>query len=271
MRLLTWNIRAGGGVRLPRIAEAIIAHDADVLVLTEYRSGEAGQRLRAVLRDQGYVWLSPPEPPAIRNGVLIACREKPRSVAHVTEHVPEPWRMLSVTIGRMRLFGIYMPNLRAKIPYWEALIDAAGPHARAHTLALGDFNTCRAFLDEPGATDATAPFMDKILEVGFRDVWRDRFPDGREFSWYSHRGNGFRIDHAFASHRLARRIGEIRYSHIERTSGLSDHSALLIDVGGPAVACSLGHAQVAPPRGGAPRCGIAPSLPPAGGRRLGRP
>jgi exodeoxyribonuclease-3 len=233
MRLLTWNIRAGGGVRLARIAEAIVAHDADVLVLTEYRSGEAGKRLRAVLLDQGYVWLSPVEPPAISNGVLIASRMKPRAVAHVTEHVPEPWRMLTVTVGQIRLFGIYMPNLRAKIPYWEALIDAAVPHVKARTLAVGDFNTCRAFVDEPGATDVTAKFMDKIQAAGFRDVWRDRFPEGREYSWYSHRGNGFRIDHAFASSHLAKRIGTITYSHVERTSGLSDHSALIIDIQQP--------------------------------------
>src|ERR1019366_6389026 len=168
MRLVTWNIRAGGGTRLPRIAEAIAVHQADVLVLTEYRSGEAGQRLRMVLRDQGYVWLSPVEPPGIRNGVLIATRTKPGSIAHVTEHVPEPWRMLTVTIDRVRVFGIYMPNLKAKIPYWEALIDASRPHSGRHALAIGDFNTCRAFVDEPGATDRTAPFMDKILAAGFR-------------------------------------------------------------------------------------------------------
>jgi exodeoxyribonuclease-3 len=230
MRLVTWNIRAGGGTRLPRIAEAIAVHQADVLVLTEYRSGEAGQRLRMVLRDQGYVWLSPVEPPGIRNGVLIATRSKPASIAHVTEHVPEPWRMLTVTIDRVRVFGIYMPNLKAKIPYWEALIDASRPHSGRHALAIGDFNTCRAFVDEPGATDRTALFMDKILAAGFHDVWRDRFPDGREFSWYSHRGNGFRVDHAFASRRLAPRIGDVRYSHVERAVGVSDHSALVLDI-----------------------------------------
>jgi exonuclease III len=234
MRLLTWNIRAGGGARLPRIGEAIAAHDADVLVLTEYRSGEAGQRLRAVLRDLGYLWLSPVEPPGIRNGVLIASRLKPRAPAHVADHVPEPWRMLAVTIERTRLFGIYMPNLKAKIPYWEALIEASFPHADGRALALGDFNTCRAYLDESSATDATALFLDKIQAAGYRDVWRDRFPDGREYSWYSHRGNGFRIDHAFASPGLARRIGAIRYSHVERISGLSDHSALLVDIERPA-------------------------------------
>ena len=139
--------------------------------------------------------------------------------------------MLAATIERVRVFGIYMPNLKAKIPYWEALIAASGPHAGGRALALGDFNTCRAYVDEPGATDATALFLDKIQDAGFRDVWRDRFPDGREYSWYSHRGNGFRIDHAFASPRLARQIGAIRYSHAERTAGLSDHSALIVELG----------------------------------------
>jgi exodeoxyribonuclease-3 len=230
MRLVTWNIRAGGGTRLERIAQAIALHQADVLVLTEYRSGEAGKRLRAVLRDQGFVWLSPVEPPGICNGVLIATRVRPGSIAHVTEHVPEPWRMLTVTIDRVRVFGIYMPNLKAKIPYWEALIEASRSHSRRHALAIGDFNTCRAFVDEPGATDRTALFMDRILASGFRDVWRDRFPDGREFSWYSHRGNGFRVDHAFVSSPLALRIGDIRYSHAERAIGVSDHSALLLDI-----------------------------------------
>jgi exodeoxyribonuclease III len=231
LRLLTWNIRAGGGTRLARIAAALALHAADVLVLTEYRSGAAGVGLRALLRDMGYVWLSLVEPPGISNGVLIAARRKPGSVAHVCEHVPEPWRMLTMTIDRIRLFGIYMPNLKAKIPYWEALIDAAGPHAARHAIAIGDFNTCRAFLDEPGATDVTARFLDRIQDAGFRDVWRDRFPDGREFSWYSHRGNGFRVDHAFASPGLSRRIGAIHYSHAERVSGLSDHSALLVEIG----------------------------------------
>jgi exonuclease III len=138
--------------------------------------------------------------------------------------------MLTVTIDRMRLFGVYMPNLKAKIPYWEALIDASRRHSGRHALAIGDFNTCRAFVDEPGATDRTAPFMDKIQAAGFRDIWRDRFPDGREFSWYSHRGNGFRVDHAFVSPRLALRIGDVRYSHAERAVGVSDHSALLLDI-----------------------------------------
>ena len=231
MRLLTWNIRAGGGARLGPIAAALACHQADVLVLTEYRSGVAGIRLRAMLRDMGYVWLSPVEPPGIRNGVLIASRRKPGSTALLAAHVPEPWRMLTATFDRVRVFGVYMPNLKVKIPYWEALIAAAAPHANRHALAIGDFNTCRAFVDEPGAIDRTAHFIDRIEAAGYRDLWRDRFPEGREFSWYSHRGNGFRVDHAFVSPPLARRIGTIGYSHAERAAGISDHSALVLEIG----------------------------------------
>ena len=48
MRLLAWNIRQGGGTRLSRIIAAIVQHEADVLVLSEYCGGESGERLRAV-------------------------------------------------------------------------------------------------------------------------------------------------------------------------------------------------------------------------------
>jgi hypothetical protein len=54
MRLLVWNIRQGGGSRLARIAHAVVRHEADILVLSEYRGGEAAGRLRAALALLGY-------------------------------------------------------------------------------------------------------------------------------------------------------------------------------------------------------------------------
>jgi hypothetical protein len=56
MRLLAWNIRQGGGSRLGRIADALVRHEADVLVLSEYRGGEAATRLREVLNTRGYAY-----------------------------------------------------------------------------------------------------------------------------------------------------------------------------------------------------------------------
>ncbi len=49
MRLLAWNIRAGGGARIEAIVTALAQREAQILVLSEYRDGVAGARLRAAL------------------------------------------------------------------------------------------------------------------------------------------------------------------------------------------------------------------------------
>jgi exodeoxyribonuclease-3 len=232
LRLMAWNIRQGGGTRLPRITAAIAEHEADVLIISEYRGGESGERLRIALAALGYFHVTAPIPPSAGgNGVLIAARRPFDDGGAVADAVPEPYRMVRAYFGPLRVYGVYMPNLLKKVPYWESLIAAlAAEPLQADALAIGDFNTCRAYVDEPGAIDVCAHFMDGIEAIGFCDLWRRRYPDGREFSWYSTRGNGFRIDHAFLSPALTGRAGEIRYSHDERLGGLSDHSALILDL-----------------------------------------
>jgi exonuclease III len=229
-RVLAWNIRQGGGSRLPAIAEALARHDADILVLSEYRGGDSAYRLREMLQRLGYAHVTTPLPPPGRSGVLIAARRRFRSHSALTLDLPEPYRLVTVEIAGLCVCGVYMPNLRAKVPYWEALIAALANRSGEPALAIGDFNTCRAYVDEAGAIDATAYFMDRVEAIGFRDLWRHRYPDGREYSWYSTRGNGFRIDHAFLSPALAAGAGTIAYSHDERLAGLSDHSPLIVDL-----------------------------------------
>ena len=230
MRLLAWNIRHGGGSRLVGIMAAIIRHDADVLILSECRGGESARRLCVALAASGYRHFTRLLPPPGRTGVLIASRRRFIECGVLCGRLDEPWRLIDVDLGVLRLTGVYMPNLLRKIPYWQSVVDASALRADGHALAIGDFNTCRAYVDETGAIDGTAYFMDHMDAIGFRDLWRDRNPDGREYSWYSHRGNGFRIDHAFLSPALAARAGAISYSHEERLAGLSDHSLLLLDL-----------------------------------------
>ena len=74
MRLLAWNIRQGGGSRLPRIADALKRHDADIVVLSEYRGGPSAPRLCAALHALGYSHATTLVPPPSCNGVLVAAR-----------------------------------------------------------------------------------------------------------------------------------------------------------------------------------------------------
>src|SRR5436305_9053593 len=94
LRLHAWNIRQGGGTRLPRIIAALAQHEADVLVISEYRGGESGERLRAALAALGYPHVTAPTPAAGGNGVLIAARRPFDDGGSVTEAVPDPCRMV---------------------------------------------------------------------------------------------------------------------------------------------------------------------------------
>ena len=228
VRVFAWNIRQGGGARLSRIADALARHDADILVLSEYRGGASGDRLRAALETLGYGYTTTLAPPPGRSGVLIAARFAFDDYGAVGGGLPEPYRMVGAEFPAFQLIGIYMPNLLAKVPYWEALI-ARMRKTGGRALAVGDFNTCRPYLDEPGAIDRTAHYMDRIAEIGFCDLWRRRNPYLREYSWFSTRGNGFRIDHAFLSPGLVDCAGAVRYSHEERLTGISDHSPLILE------------------------------------------
>src|SRR5205823_2485580 len=177
LRLLAWNIRQGGGTRLAAIGDALAGHDADILVISEYRGGDSANRLGGALAGLGYRHATTLVPPLGKNGVLIAARHPFREHGPVSDAVPEPYRMVRVEFEGLLLCGIYMPNLLRKVPYWEALVGRLAGDADGNALAIGDFNTCRAYVDEPGAIDATAHFIDKVEATGFCDLWRRRYPD----------------------------------------------------------------------------------------------
>jgi hypothetical protein len=116
VRVFAWNIRQGGGARLSRIADALRRHDADILVLSEYRGGASGDRLRASLETLGYGYTTTLSPPPGRSGVLIAARFAFDDYGVVGGELPEPYRMVGVEFAAFHLVGTYMPNLLGKGP-----------------------------------------------------------------------------------------------------------------------------------------------------------
>jgi exodeoxyribonuclease III len=229
IRILSWNIRHGGGSRLPRIVDAISAYQPDVIILCEFRlSGDAF--LRKALFQHGYESVARGGCPRKCNGVVIASKLPLKRKRVLSRRVEDPHRMVVAEFEDLHVVGVYMPNLLRKTPYWDAVLRSARHFKSRPTLLIGDFNTTRHFVDEPGQVCKTSPYMDLIEAAGFRDLWRHRNPEAREYSWYSHRGNGYRLDHAFFSASLADRVQEVWYSHAERQAGLSDHSIILADI-----------------------------------------
>jgi len=59
-------------------------------------------------------------------------------------------------------------------------------------------------------------------------LWRRQHSEVRDYTWYSSAGNGFRLDHAFASPAAASAVAGVWLDHAPRLSGASDHSAVVV-------------------------------------------
>ncbi len=230
MRFLTWNIRQGGRKNRLQVAERLAHHAPDVVVLTEFRSNEVGEFLWERLDEMGLHHRAAGPAEAKTNTVMIAAREPITVRDGLADHLDRPHRLLDVVVDGIHLTGVHMPNMAAKRPYWQAVIRAGRERLSRPAVVMGDFNTGRHFLDENGATFSSTDLMEEFEAMGFADPWRERNPEAREFTWYSpNAGNGFRLDHVFASPPMQARIRDVRYSHIEREEGLSDHSIMILD------------------------------------------
>lgn len=200
-------------------------------MLTELRANATGERLVAALGASGYATAVPGAPPRT-NAVLLASRLPVRAARSLDAALPEPWKLRRAETAALYAAGVHLPVLRGKIPYWDSVLAAArAPDAPC--LFIGDFNTGRNDLDrDPAGMRFVGPdSMDHMAAAGFTDLWRARHPRRREYSWFSTpRGNGFRLDHAFGTARIAAAVAACRFDHAARLAGLTDHAALVLDL-----------------------------------------
>ena len=244
MKLLAWNIQHGGGARLARIVEELAAYDADVIALTEYRVGP-GKVLCSAMRERGWPYAETTAPTGNENGIVTfsrtpMLRSRPCPVA--PEHRAR-WLDLDLPEQGFGIGVLHIPAAGSskthplnvsKGRYWDTVLRVAAARLHESFMLIGDWNTGAHRIDEKGKTFVCAEHFCKLSELGWTDMWRHH-NSGTEWTWYSKlkggaRGNGFRLDHCFATPSLAPRITSCRYSHREREAGISDHSCLILEI-----------------------------------------
>jgi exodeoxyribonuclease-3 len=244
VRILSWNIQHGGGSRLPRIIEEITAYDPDFVAVTEYRAAP-GAVLGAAMKERGLPYCQTTNPSESRNGIAVfsrgpiflkPCAAPPESqVRWIDIDLPEYG--FSVCALHIMAAGstVNSPCNIAKARFWNAVLANAKSRLQEPCLLIGDWNTGAHRLDEAGRTFVCAEQFASLSAIGWTDMWRHHHPGATEWTWYSKfkggaRGNGFRLDHAFATPSLLPRVTSCRYSHAERDAGVSDHSLVIVDV-----------------------------------------
>jgi exonuclease III len=238
----------GGGSRIDGISAALAESGTDICVLSEYTKASS-ERLIHSLAARGFVHQLHTEPAEFWGGVLVASRG-PIERGDV-DNCPSPDRWLHVVVknAAIEIGAAYIPNSERsrdeKSAYWNWLLEVGSKLLHRAALIGGDFNTGLPNVDENGATLVCANAMQQMLMSGWTDLWRRANPQVRESSWWSSSGNGFRLDHAFASPTVVPKFRAAEYLtkvndrcvvHPRRIGDdcgakpLSDHSMLRIDL-----------------------------------------
>lgn len=257
MKLLSLNVNRASAGRAVRQVAAIAAYAPEIVALHEVGVGRE-REYRGALEAAGYPYVldslsSSPTPALLvgprRTGALVASCFPCTPLSVVAELLPWPERCVSALLhtpcGEVELHCVYIPSFggtttreATKTATLFAVHRALACDCARHRALCGDFNLP---LDEL-ADGTLVPFgrrehgeaeraiMRGLAAWDLGDVYRRLHGfAAREASWFSHRGNGFRLDHVFASRSL--NATHCRYLHDFRaipTDGtkLSDHAAM---------------------------------------------
>ena len=248
MRIIAWNIRAGGGIRVAAIGRQLQRWVPDVVALSEFRATPPSGLLRRALAECGLVHqltTADPRAPTV-NALLVAARWPLRRI-RLGAAPADRRRWLVVGVDSplpLGLGALHAPNFVTgrKYPFLDAVLACARGWRRGPALLIGDTNSGRRGLDEqvPVFSVREEGWIDALHACGWRDAFRHLRPDARAYTWYSPNGrNGFRIDQAFVNAALLAHLKEAAYvwggaDRRRRRDALSDHAALVVDLAAPA-------------------------------------
>jgi exonuclease III len=265
MRVVSWNV-ARRSSRLAEQAAALARREPDVVALQEVTSRTL-PLWRAALETIGIAHVrasldraDPARVPAGRRstGVLLGSRTPLGDASALP--VPRPETAIaaissSAGIGAVELHCVHVPNAAngwVKVRTLEAIRDGLATAQRGSRVLCGDLNTPRRELPDGEVISfardsrgrlrpergsewdaAELGVVPGLRELGYRDVFRALHGYAqREPSWTWRRiaghDGGWRLDHVFASEEL--RLASATYHHAWREHGLSDHSALEVDL-----------------------------------------
>lgn len=229
----------GGGNRLDAICSAMAVHDPDVIVLSEVHT-DSVQQIKSSFCMQPWQHCAFPRSDRANNIVCVLSRVPliVRDGCPVPDGNAERWIDIDLPGCGFGMGAVHIPGSRSRLyrngsskrSFWAALVRAASDRQAEPFLFVGDLNTGRRGIDEPGHTFVCSEEFEKMTELGWTDTWRHCHGSKFEASWVSNRGTGRRLDHAFVSPALLARLLFCRYSHTERENKLSDHSLLVLDI-----------------------------------------
>jgi len=234
MKIITWNVNGLRAVLRKQALAWVWNQDPDVLCLQEVKARP--EQLTVEQRGSlpmPHVW-NPAQQPGY-SGVTTFYKEAP---LEIQLGLGEPkfdveGRTISTLHRGFRLFNIYFPSgqrgqerVAYKLDFYDCFLKRCDRlHAAGENLILtGDFNTAHQPIDlkNPKSNQKTSGFlpeerawMQKYLDHGFVDIFRQLYPERVQYTWWTNilnarqRGVGWRLDYFLISQALVPRVKDV--------------------------------------------------------------
>ncbi len=226
-KILSWNILQGGGKRCLSIIKMVKEVNPDVLVFNEFHNNQNGLVLRTKLLAAGYLYQVATGAPSSENSVLIA--SKFPCDGKLFPDAPDfPHGIAMAGFPAFNLYGLYLPH-KKKHTLFDLILDEI--EKGTPSIFVGDYNSGKNYIDQKGNSFWYSDKLEKMEGAGYIDAFRHLHGDVREYSWYSHQGNGFRYDHTYIHESIAPLVKSCEYLHEYRENKLSDHSPMILELG----------------------------------------
>ena len=228
-KLVSWNVNGLRACEGKGFSDIFRQLDADYFCLQETKM-QAGQ---LDMQFEGYESFWNYADKKGYSGTAIFARRKPLSVSYgmgIDEHDHEG-RVITLETEQFYLVCCYTPNSQdelRRLDYrmkWEhdfldylQRLDAVKP-----VVLCGDLNVAHEEIDiknpktnrrNAGFTDEERQCFSTLLDAGFTDTFRWKYPDEVKYSWWSYRfqarqkNAGWRIDYFVVSNRLREAVAD---------------------------------------------------------------
>jgi len=228
LKIISWNILQGGGTRVRKIVSQLTELNPDIIVLSEFRNNASGINLRYSLLKAGYRFQNVSSAPGNDNSVAILSKLACDQFLYPKSDEVYPHNIVASDYEAFTLYGMYLPH-KKKHRLFDFLLEQI--QSTKPAVLVGDFNSGKNYIDQKGNSFW---YEDKLLaleKLGYLDAFRLKHGDVKEYSWFSHQGNGYRYDHTYVHESLKAIVKACYYLHDWRENGLSDHSPMLLELG----------------------------------------
>lgn len=226
LKILSWNIRQGGGSRNKGIISAIEKVDPQILALNEWRNNHSGLIIRSNLLRMGYIHQSTTGAGGNYNSVFLASKYPFLSSLFTNADPNFPHNIVCGRFEAFEVYSVYLPH-KKKHQLFGCLHEQITKRD-VPSIIVGDLNTGHNYIDQKGNSFWYTDELVQLESLGMKDAFRYIHGEKKEYSWYSHQKNGYRYDHTYTDESLFPWIQDCHYLHEYREEGLSDHSPMLL-------------------------------------------